>query len=47
MKSLENESTTRYEHKDAKSTLLGAMVEKIQLPRDLLIKPLASCVLII
>ena len=38
MKSLYNESTSHYEHTDAKSTLIGATVEKIQLPRNLLIK---------
>ena len=32
---------------DARGTLIGATVEKIQLPRDLLVKLLASCVLII
>ena len=47
MKSLYNESTSRYEHKDARSTLIGATVEKIQLPKDLLIKLLASYVLFI
>ena len=36
MKSLENESMSRYKHTDARSTLIEAMVEKIQLPRDLL-----------
>ena len=37
IKSLYNESTSHYEHTDAKSTLIGATVEKIQLPKDLLI----------
>ena len=38
MRSMQNESTSRYEHIDAKSTLIGATVEKIQLPRNLLTK---------
>jgi hypothetical protein len=49
MKSLENESTSRYEHIDMKNTLNEAMVKKIHLPKDSLIgeniKLLASCVL--
>ena len=42
IKSLYNESTSHYEHTDAKSTLIGATVKKIHLPKDLLIKLLAS-----
>ena len=35
---MKHNSKHRYEHTVARSTLIGATVEKIQLPRDLLMK---------